>query len=559
MKTKLTYIGMALLVASQNVLAAPPTGGGIPLFQIPPAPVQPHEPPRIEVEKREAPPAAVVTDNKRILVNQLQIKGQSIYEESTLLTLAGFEPGTNLSLTDLRGMTTKIADYFHKNGYFLAQAYLPAQNIKDGVVTIVVQVGQYGNVTINNQTRLANGIANSRMSGVEGGDLIESGPLETSLLLLSDIPGVLVNSTLVPGAETGTSDLNVDLTPGPLVTGSIDADNAGLPATGAYRFGGTVNLNNLAGLGDVASLRVLSSGPGMTYARGSYQVQAGKATIGAAYTQIDYALGKEFTDLGVHGTAKIVSVYGSYPLIRSRDTNFYGQLGFDNRAYYNKINAIENSETKKRANVLMPGISGDHRDRFGGGGLTAYGLTWSFGNLDIQTAAAQTIDSSTAKTNGAYNKLAFNGMRLQSVLDTPLSLYGGINGQLASKNLDIWEKMELGGMYGVRAYPAGTAFGDQGYILNLEARWLLPVMSDSVPGRINLIALYANGSVQYNKNPWIPTNNTVNLSGFGGGLTWSEFNNFSVKGYYAHKIGNSPTTVSQSAPGQFWIQLVKYF
>ena len=558
MNTKLIYIGMALLIASQHTLAAPPSGGAIPLFQIPPAPIQPQDPPKIEVEKREAPTVPAATDNKKILVNQLQIKGQNAYDESALLSVAGFESGSSLSLTDLRAMSTKIADYFHKNGYFLAQVYLPAQRIKDGVVTMVVQVGQYGNVTINNQTRLNNGIVNSLMTDVEGGDLIESEPLETSLLLLSDVPGVRVNSTLLPGAEPGTSDLNVDLTPGPLVTGSIDADNAGLPATGAYRFGGTINLNNLAGLGDVASLRVLSSGPGMTYARGSYQVQAGKATVGVAYTQINYALGKDFTDLGIHGTAKIISVYGSYPLIRSRDTNLYGQLGFDNRAYYNKIN-LDGTETNKRANVIMPGISGDHRDQFGGGGLTAYGLTWSIGNLDIQTAAAQTLDSSTAKTNGTYNKLAFNGMRLQSVLDTPLSLYGGINGQLASKNLDIWEKMELGGMYGVRAYPAGTAFGDQGYILNLEARWLLPVMSDSMPGRINLIALYDNGGIQYNKNPWVNTNNTVNLSGFGGGLTWSEFNNFAVKGYYAHKIGNTPPMLAASAPGQFWIQLVKYF
>ena len=558
MKSKLTYNCLTLLVLSQNIFAAPPNVGVVPLFQIPPTPVTPNEPPKIEVEKREANPSPAVIDTKKIRVNQLQIKGQSIYEESKLLSLTGFEPGTDLSLTDLRAMAAKVADYYHNNGFFLAQAYLPAQDIKDGVVTILVQVGQYGNVTINNQTRLSNGIANSLMTGVESGNLVETAPLETSLLLLSDVPGVKVNSTLVPGAQTGTSDLNVNLTPGPLVTGSVDADNAGLPATGAYRLGGTINLNNLAGLGDVASLRVLSSGEGMTYARGSYQIQAGKATVGVAYTQVDYALGKEFTDLGVHGTAKIFSVYSSYPLIRSRNTNLYGQLGFDNRSYNNKID-LDGSETKKRSNVLMPGISGDHRDRFGGGGLTTFGLTWSIGDLDIQTDSARATDNTTAKTNGAYSKLAFNGMRLQSVMNTPLTLYAGINGQLASKNLDVWEKMELGGMYGVRAYPAGTAFGDEGYILNLEARWLLPVISDSMPGRISLIALYDNGSVQYYKNPWVAMNNTVTLSGFGGGLNWSEFNNFSVKGYYAHKIGNSPNTVSQSAPGQFWIQLVKYF
>lgn len=557
MKIKLAYIAM-LLATSQSILAAPPSSGAIPLLQIPPTPMQPHESPKLEVEQRNTPPTATSADTKKIRVNELKIKGEKVYTESELIALTGFEPGSSLNITELRAMTAKIADFYHQHGYFLAQSYLPTQTIRDGVVTITVIVGEYGNVTINNQTRLSDGIANNLMSGLEAGNVIESDPLETRLLLLSDVPGVIVHSTLVPGSTPGTSDLNVDLTPGPLVSGSIEGDNAGLPATGAYRLGATVNINNLAGLGDVASLRVLSSGPGMTYGRASYQIQAGRATVGVAYTQINYALGKEYSDLGIHGTAKIASVYGSYPLIRSRATNLYTQLGFDSRAYQDNVDIV-NTTTDKHANVVMPGIYGDHRDSFAGGGLTTYGAIWSFGNLDIQTAAARNFDSSTAKTNGQYNKLAFNGMRLQNVFDTPFSLYGAVNGQVASKNLDIWEKMELGGMYGVRAYPAGTAFGDQGYIVNLEARYLLPAWSQSIPGRVSLIALYDTGSINYNKNPWAPVNNTVTLNGTGVGVTWADFNNFSVKGYYAHKVGSTPPTLTASAPGQFWIQLVKYF
>lgn len=557
MKIKFTYLAV-FLAMSESILAAPPISSGIPLFQIPPTPTQPHVPPKLDIDQRDAQLPSSNVDSKKIRVNELKIKGEKVYEETELIAVTGFEPGSSLNITELRLMTTKIADFYHSNGYFLAQAYLPTQTIKDGIVTITVIVGEYGNVTINNQTRLADGIANSLMSGLEGGNIIESGPLETRLLLLSDVPGVVVNSTLVPGSTPGTSDLNVDLTPGPLVSGSVEADNAGLPATGAYRLGATVNINNLAGLGDVASLRVLSSGPGMTYGRASYQIQAGRATVGVAYTQINYALGKEYSDLGIHGSAKIASIYGSYPLIRSRATNLYAQLGFDSRAYQDNIDIV-NATTDKHANVVMPGVYGDHRDSFAGGGITSYGAVWSFGNLDIQTAAARNFDSETAKTNGQYNKLAFNGMRLQNVLDTPFSLYGAINGQVASKNLDIWEKMELGGMYGVRAYPAGTAFGDQGYIVNLEARYLLPAWSNSIPGRVSLIALYDTGTVNYNKNPWAPVNNTVSLNGTGVGITWAEQRNFTVKGYYAHKVGNTPPTLNASAPGQFWIQLVKYF
>jgi hemolysin activation/secretion protein len=561
MKIKLTYIGGLLLAVSQAAHAAPVPGGSIPLFQIPPAPIQPHDPPKIELQQ-PAPVTAPIAapdraDTARIRVNAIRISGNRVYEESELLAVSEFEPGSDLTLTDLRTITGKIAAFYHRNGYFLTQAYLPAQDIKDGVVTIAVVVGQYGNVTINNETNLSDSLADSLISGVDSGDLVESGPLETRLLLLSDLAGVKVNSALVPGATPGTSDLAVNLTPGPRVTGSIDADNAGLPATGQYRLGGTINVNNLAGLGDVASLRILSSGSGMTYGRGSYQFQLGRATVGAAYTQINYRLGKEFSDLGAHGTAKIGSIYGSYPLIRSRDSNLYAQLGFDMRAYQDKVDLV-NLTTNKRANVLMPGIYGNHRDNIGGGGLTSYGLTLSLGDLNIQSAAARDFDNATARTNGRYGKLSFNAMRLQRVTDS-VSFYAAINGQVASKNLDIWEKMELGGMYGVRGYPAGTAFGDQGFIINLEARYLLPTWSQDIPGRMHLLALFDTGTVQYNKSPWTNSSNTVTLNSVGVGVMWSDPDNFAVKGYYARKVGGTPDTISSSAPGQFWLQLVKYF
>jgi hemolysin activation/secretion protein len=217
-----------------------------------------------------------------------------------------------------------------------------------------------------------------------------------------------------------------------------------------------------------------------------------------------------------------------------------------------------NQVTNKRANVVMPGLYGNHRDNFGGGGLTAYGLTLSLGDLNIQSASARAFDDATAQTNGRYGKLSFNAMRLQRVTDA-ISLYASINGQIASKNLDIWEKMELGGMYGVRAYPAGTAFGDQGFIVNMEARLLLPTWSEGLPGRMHLLALFDTGTVQHNKNTWSDSRNTVTLSGVGVGVMWSDPDNFSLKGYYARKVGGTPDTVSASAPGQFWLQLVKYF
>ena len=75
-----------------------------------------------------------------------------------------------------------------------------------------------------------------------------------------------------------------------------------------------------------------------------------------------------------------------------------------------------------------------------------------------------------------------------------VSLYGAIYGQFASKNLDISEKMGLGGMYAVRAYPVGEAYADEGYVVNLEARLLLPKFSQRMPGQMHLIGFVDTGA-----------------------------------------------------------------
>lgn len=491
------------------------------------------------------------------MVRTLQVTGAHAFTATELVEVARFVPGAQLTLAELQEMASRITEHYRSNGYFVARAYLPAQDVSDNVVNITVSEGAYGQVTLRNQSTLDDSVARRTLAGLDSGDAITIAPLENRLLLLSDLPGVQVSSTLVPGTLPGSSDLIVDVVPGRRVTGSIDADNAGNPYTGEYRVGATVNLNNPLGRGDVASLRALTSGSGLQYGRASYQMPFGRATAGVAYSRLDYELGEQFESLGANGTAEVASVFGNYALIRSRDTNLYAGLSYDDRTFQDRVDLV-NSVVDRKARVWTPTLYGNHHDTIGGGGVSAFVVSLSSGVLDIRTPSALADDAATARTDGSYSKLWVNATRLQRVTDV-VSLHASVTGQMASKNLDASEKMVLGGMDGVRAYPQGEGFGDQGYLVNLEARFLLAGLSQSVPGQVHLLGFADAGKITINKNPWNAGDNDRSLSGAGVGAMWGDPGNFAVRTYYARKLGGEDALSAPDKSGRFWVQAIKYF
>lgn len=547
---KKSLLGLILLTAGEAALAQqlPSAGGQLRQLPPPPAAMQPVIP-DLRVER---PAAAVDTvAGPSFRVDALRVTGMTVFDEGRLLATTGFMPGATLTLGELRQMAGRITEFYAANGYFVAQAYLPAQAVEGGTVTIAVIEGRYGAVTLKNASRVSDSTARRILAGLDSGDIVANAPLERRLLLLSDLPGTQVRSTMAPGAEVGTSDLAVEIAPGRRITGSVEADNGGNRYTGYYRAGGSVNLNNPFGIGDVASVRGLVSDGGLTYFRGSYQAPVGALTLGVAYARLDYRLRKEFSALGAHGSADIASVYASYPLVRSYDLNLYLLAAGDFKFFHDEVDTT-GSVSDKRSQLGSLGVSGDARD---GGGSTFWSIGWGFGNLDIRTPEVLAIDDATTRSNGGFHKLNLAAGRIQTITDG-LSLYLAARGQLASKNLDISEKMQLGGAYGVRAYPEGEGFGDQGYIVTAEARLRL---ARQLPGELSLVAFIDHGGVTFNRNRFSAAPNSTQLSGAGGGITWADNGNFQLKASYAHRLGSTRVISGPDASGQFWVQATKLF
>ncbi len=553
---KPSHVAFALIVTTQGAQAQQVPSAGTQLQQVPQAPAPQKLPPVIEIERSvlsaEGPDAGPA-----VRVASLNVHGQTIFSQAELLAATGFTPGSDLTLGQLRVLAGRISKHYHDRGYFLAQAYLPAQDVQNGAITIEVIEGRYGKIDVRNGAPISDETPARVLRGLAPGDLVANSPLERRLLLLSDIPGVRVKATLAPGANLGTSDLIVDVAPGPRVSGSIEADNAGSRYTGAYRFGGSINLNNPGGYGDLLSLRLLASDGGLAYGRASYQAPIGNLTLGIAYAHLRYALGREFEMLDGSGTANIVSAYASYPLVRTRRANLYALASADYKMLRDDLGVVS-SHSDKRIKAGTLGISGDSRDDLGGGGSNVFSAGWTMGDLEIRSPVERAIDETSARSAGGFNKVQGSFARLQSI-GGPLSFYASVRGQYAFDNLDSSEKIELGGANGVRAYPEGEAFGDTGYVASAELRLMLGGSPDALPGRFELVGFADTGEVRYAHNPWFAGSNHARRSGYGVGINWAGPEGFLIRASYARKLGTGPATSAPDEDGRFWFQLVKFF
>jgi len=545
-----SVIALCLLLSGSSAFAAQPPDAGNILKNTQEseskAPVAP--PPSITVQEGVEQPPAV--GGQTVTVTRFHITGQDVFQENQLTALLSDSLGKELTLAELNQRVGRISQYFRDRGYLVARAFLPAQESKDGEITIEVVVGKYGQIDIRNHSRLLASYIQGVVSPLKSGDTIRQEKLERVLLLLSDTSGISLKSTMAPGKEPGTSDLILEVRDTASVTGQVYSDNWGNRFTGSTRAGVNITLNNLDKIGDSVSLGGLYAGSGMNNWSADYCIATGHngARLGASYSRVSYLLGEDYGSLDASGIAKTTSLYETYPLLRSRSANLNIRLGYDHKDLSDQITS---SNSQKQGNVVSLGLSGDSSDSTRDG-ITGFDFTVSNGHLSLNSADAVTNDAS-AQTSGRYTKATLSLQR-QKYLTSRLSYSMSLTSQLASKNLDSSEKLFLGGASGVRAYPQGEASGDSGYLFTGELRWNMP------SPQFQLAAFLDNGHVTLNKSPWdTSATNSRSLTGGGLGLIFSRSNEYSLRVDYAWKISSASAQSDTDKSGRLWIRGTKYF
>ncbi|HEN3660922.1 TPA: ShlB/FhaC/HecB family hemolysin secretion/activation protein [Yersinia enterocolitica] len=479
--------------------------------------------------------------------------------------------GQSLTFSDLQAMTLVVTRFYRQQGFVAAQAILPPQTIREGMVVIRIIAGRLDNPEVNNLSRLNTDFATaviennscSKEVGFFGNKDCAASPaelsrLERTALILNEIPGVDAALALKPGAKSGMTRIYADITPGQAAMGYIGIDNQGNDYSGHNRLLVGAAINNLTGWGDQLRTDLLLSSSADVF-NGMLDYNFPINTYGTRavlnYSYLDYTLKGPFEILDARGHSNRWGINLSHPWIRNSAARIDANAGYHQSKMRDALILLP--EQKRNLDAGEFGIGGTFSavPR----GLSHFNLLGTVGHLSLDDEFSQSMNSLTG-IGGTFARFNYRAGHDQG-FGPYFSFFNQFTGQMASKNLDSSQKLLLGGPLAVRAYGLGEGAVDKGtlFTTELRTRWQ-PLLLDwaGVGNQITVAAFFDQGWGSYFRQPIEGlTGNNINLSGFGAYITLSRPADYFLNLTWAHRTGQAAT--SQPDNDQLWLSAYKLF
>ncbi|HEN3615254.1 TPA: ShlB/FhaC/HecB family hemolysin secretion/activation protein, partial [Yersinia enterocolitica] len=479
--------------------------------------------------------------------------------------------GQSLTFSDLQAMTLAVTRFYRQQGFVAAQAILPPQTIREGMVVIRIIAGRLDNPEVNNLSRLNTDFATaviesnscSKEVGFFGNKDCAASPaelsrLERTALILNEIPGVDAALALKPGVKSGMTRIYADITPGQAAMGYIGIDNQGNDYSGHNRLLVGAAINNLTGWGDQLRTDLLLSSSADVF-NGMLDYNFPINTYGTRavlnYSYLDYTLKGPFEILDARGHSNRWGINLSHPWIRNSAARIDANAGYHQSKMRDALILLP--EQKRNLDAGEFGIGGTFSavPR----GLSHFNLLGTVGHLSLDDEFSQSMNSLTG-IGGTFARFNYRAGHDQG-FGPYFSFFNQFTGQMASKNLDSSQKLLLGGPLAVRAYGLGEGAVDKGtlFTTELRTRWQ-PLLLDwaGVGNQITVAAFFDQGWGSYFRQPIEGlTGNNINLSGFGAYITLSRPADYFLNLTWAHRTGQAAT--SQPDNDQLWLSAYKLF
>jgi hemolysin activation/secretion protein len=272
--------------------------------------------------------------------NTKNLSGKDLQQQKNMMRKQNAKRG--VSYADLEEITNKLTAYYRKQGLFLAQVQLPAQEVADGVITLTVQEGILGKVVVeDNQGYSFQQLSKPFKHYI--GELVRDTQMEEGLYLLNDLPSLNVTGYFSAGDKPGETTLNLKVTEDASWNMTTRADNHGSTFTGDNRISTSLEWQNLTGNGDALTISYLKSN----------SVENFDNDFGSDLGQFKYSI----PVFGLRTRFEISAVYNQFKLAEQSDeSNRINELEIEG---VNKIYAmsLDHKFYRSRAFNMSAGVS----------------------------------------------------------------------------------------------------------------------------------------------------------------------------------------------------------
>lgn len=385
--------------------------------------------------------------------------------------------GKALTVAQLQEPARAVTDLLKAKGLSLAQAFVPAQDLKNGVLRVQVVEGVLdGNtglagVVVKGVERTDPAVvARTIAPGAVAGQPLRAAELEKRLMLANELPGLKVKASLVPGSQFGTTAVEVSAQEEQARSVQVYVDNYGNRYTGQTRVGADLDVYSPTGRGDLLSLGGVSSTDSKAYKFAwSAPTELRDARVGASLSGSESNLALQNINVRFDGRASVFSLFAQVPIQREPGSLVNALVSIDNKQLKNEFEGM--LFDKRELNNLNLG--------FNGAFLSADRQAQSRWVATLTTGRVQLKDrlgslNPRLDTQGQFTKLVADYRVSRPLTGSgemgQWSMSARASGQLhvSGANLDNAEKFQLGGPDGVRGYPVGEGWGDTGYLASLE-------------------------------------------------------------------------------------------
>lgn len=401
-----------------------------------------------------------------------KIEGMQAYEPGKFLGEYVGLLGKPVTLQQVIDVVNTINHTYRDDGYIFSRAFLPEQDITNGVVTMQVVEGHIDNVVLQGVDPAANSSLKPYLDKIAGVSPFNIKDFEHWLLVLNDLPGARFRSVLRQPDLKQPGAIEVVLLEERLPSsGVVELNNQGSRYAGPYQANLSYDHANVFDDYDQVSLRLSATLPWdeVKYGQLGYEHPI-NAVPGLSFnTHVGWGgtvSGSNLDPLDVKGLVKEWRLGLSYSAILSRRTNWLMYLNFDMKNATSKI--LGENLYDDRMRVVRASTAFQHLDDFDGATLMSAELSQG---LDV-LGARETGSTNLSREDGHsdFTKISGQISRLQN-LPSNFQLLAQMSGQYAFDPLLSAEEFGFGGVPSGRGYDPSEFTGDHGVSATLELRY----------------------------------------------------------------------------------------